>query len=339
MIRNYECKLYPNKEQREKFELMFSGRRFVWNYFLEYRQKHYEETGTSLTYFDTCNLLTEFKRGEELAWLKTVDVWALRYALFDLDLAFKAFFKKNSRYPRFISKEKGRKTYRTCGQNVSITDKHVKLPKIGMVRCRGLERICGNVKQATISLSPSGKYLIVFSVDVGDVRKENAGGVLGLAIDANSSIFYVDSNGNVVEDPCFYQNAERRIAAEQEKLSHKEKGSTNYEKQRIRIARLHEKVANQRKDFLHKLTTQLASENALIVGEKADFKDAVQEDDADAKSALDASYGMFFQMLQYKMAEHGGELLLVDPEEGEPNELLREAKENLAKVTKGETAA
>ena len=255
------------------------------------------------------------KRKEEYAWLKDADSECLYYSLINLDKAFTYFVrrvKKNEKpfgFPKYKSRESHTK-YTTKSLYIkAIGAKIHGLPKIGDMRCRGLQKFNGRIISATIEKSNTGKYFCSLLVDEELEIKENNGGVIG--IDVGIKEFYTDSNGEKVDNPKPLRKLEDKLIREQRKLSRMQKGSNNYKKQKQRFARVHEQIANQRKDFLHKESTKLVQENQIIVAEDLNI-DGMKRNHKLAKSISDASWGEFFRQLEYKSFEHGADFVKID---------------------------
>ena len=316
----YKYRIYPNKEQEELIQKTFGCVRFVYNHFLEERITAYKENGESRTYFQQNKELTALKR--EYPWLQEPDKNALQNALRDLNAAYQNFFRrvKNHEahgFPRFKSKKNDRKSYATAcsnGNDIRIVGNAVHLPKIGCVKAKISRQIPEDhrIISATISQDPSGKYFVSIGTEYEQSTPEIAldpNNALGL--DYSSPHFYVDSENNVADMPHFYRGAERKLAKEQRRLSKMERGSNNYRKQRIRVARAHERVRNCRKDWQHKKSTELANEYDYICVEDINYQNMARGLHL-AKATNDNSFGQFRSMLSYKMAERGKKLITID---------------------------
>lgn len=309
MQRGYRARIYPSKEQKDMLFKIFGSCRFVYNYFLAERIRSYKEDGVSLTYNKTANMLTVLKRDKDHLWLNECDSMALQESLRNLDRAYQNFFKGNAHFPRFRSKH-GKQSYRTRnqGNGIRLVGNTVKIPKVGFVKYKGLKNFNGRILNATISMSASGKFYISLCVDMDSPVLSNDGCVVGL--DVGIKEFYTDSNGQVVANPRTYRKHEKKLVREQRKLSRKKKGSINRNKQRIRLAVQHEKVANIRRDFLHKESLKLANENQVVCVEDLNIKGMLSNNRL-AGSISDAGWAEFFRMLRYKSAERGGTVVKV----------------------------
>ncbi len=304
MAKGYMARLYPTAEQQNILNRTFGSCRFAYNHFLAERVRSYKEDGVSLTYNKTANMLTALKRDKDHLWLNEVDSMALQEALRNLDRAYQNFFKGNAKFPKFHSKH-SKQSYRTRnqGNNIRLACNTIRIPKVGFVKFRGLRPFDGRILNATISKSASGKFYISLCVETDGHVLPNDGGMVGL--DVGIKEFYTDSNGNTVANPKIYRKHERKLVREQRRLSRKQKGSNNRSKQRVRLAKEHEKIANIRGDFLHKQTNMLANENQVVCVESLNVKGMLRNHHL-AKAISDVSWSEFFRQLEYKTAEHGG---------------------------------
>ena len=308
----YKFRIYPNKTQENLINRIIGSCRFVYNHFLSVRRDQWNANHESVTYYETNHLLTDLKRREETNWLKEADSMALQEALRNLDKAYQNFFKKRARYPRFKSKRARSQSYQTRNQNngIHFTGNRIKLPKIGLVRIKKSRDFDGRILNATVSRTAAGKYFVSLCVeqDIENLKHTNNGGQIG--IDVGLKEFYSDSNGNTVENPRPLHRLEKKLAREQRKLSRKMPRSNNREKQRVRVARVYEKIANIRKDFLQKVSTQLVRENQTIAIESLQVKNMLKNHSL-AKAISDVSWSEFFRMLEYKSKLYDCEILKV----------------------------
>lgn len=308
---SYKFRIYPNKEQQILIQKTFGCCRYVYNHFLAQRITAYKETGKTLTRFQQDKDLTALK--QELEWLREPDKCALQNALKDLDMAYKQFFRRikaeeKPGFPRFKSKKNRHRAYRTNG-SLSFVHSYVRLPKLGFVKCRVSKEIKGRILSATVSQVPSGKYYVSLcctDITIGPYLKTGA----SVGIDLGLKDFAVTSDGVRYPNPKFLKKSARRLARLQRKLSRKTKGSGQWEKARIQVARLQEHVANQRLDALHKLSTQLIQSYDIIAMEDLALKNMVQNHKL-ARSISDASWGEFGRQLEYKARWHGKTIVRV----------------------------
>ena len=310
MNKAYKFRIYPNSEQQVLFEKTFGCVRFIYNKMLADKIEFYKETKQKLN-----NTPAQYKK--EFEWLKEVDSLALANAQMNLQTAYNNFFRDPKvGFPKFKRKKKSKNTYTTNNQKgtVSLLHNKIRLPKVGYVTIRQHRPIPSNyeIKSATISRTASGKYyvsiLTEYSYDVPQpiLNKDNS-----LGLDYASHSFYVDSQGREADYPRFYRNTKEKLAKEQRKLANMKYGSSNYQKQKVKIAIIHEHITNQRKDWLHKLSHTLARDYDYICVEDLNMQNMSQSLRL-GKSTLDNGFGMFRTFLQYKLEEQGKRLIKID---------------------------
>lgn len=305
MKKAYRFRIYPTASQILLIQKTFGCVRFVFNHFLAERIEIYRRDGRTASCFEQDKRLTGLKK--EFEWLREPDKGALQNALRDLDQAYRYFFhslKKggNVGYPKFKSKHETRQSYRTSG-NVYLFESSVQLPKLGRVECRVSRPVEGRIISATISQVPSGKYFVsLCCTDVDMLRLESTGSVVG--IDLGLKDFAITSDGQKFENHKYLAKSQKKLAKLQRQLSRKSKGSSNWNKTRIKLARTYEKVANQRNDTLHNLSSKLIREKDIICIENLRVDNLVRNHRL-AGSIWDASWGEFVRQLEYKASWHG----------------------------------
>ena len=299
---------YPNKEQHNLIDRTLGCYRLIYNKGLAMRDDAYSN-GEKIGYNQTSAVLTDLKKQADFVFLKDVDSVALQQSLRDLDRGFKNFFEKRAKHPRFKSKHNNHQSYRTLnrGNNIRIVGKYIKLPKLGYVKIKQSMEV-GHINNVTVERTPTGKYFVVLNVDFEPEFQPNAGSKIG--IDVGIKEFYSDSNGNVVNNPKYLEKSMRKLVREQRRLSRKQKGSINRNKQRIKVAKVHEKITNQRNDFLQKQSTMLVRENQTICVEDLNVKGMLRNHKL-AQHIASCSWSKFFAMLEYKAAWYGCRIIRV----------------------------
>lgn len=310
----YKFRLYPTEEQAHLMHKTFGCVRFVYNTMLAERKETYEKFKDDKEALKKQKFPTPAKYKGEFPFLKEVDSLALANAQMNLQTAYKNFFEGNAEFPKFKNR-KANQSYTTnvVNGNIELKDGHIQLPKLKLVKIKQHREIPKNyrIKSCTISKTPSGKYYVSVLTEyeqiINPVKIESVVG-LDFAMDG----LYVESEqGEKANYPRFYRQSLDKLANEQRILSRKKKGSARWHKQRLVVAKLQEKVANQRKNYLHHKSKELASHFDAVVIEDLNMKGMAQALHF-GKSVHDNGWGMFTTFLGYKLKEQGKQLVKID---------------------------
>jgi putative transposase len=294
--KSYKFKITPDKEQKELLAKHFGACRFVFNRYLNNRKEVYLEEKKSINYYDNANDLTLLKKEEEFAWLKEINSQSLQSSLRNLDTAYNKFFRKQAKFPRFKSKY-DRQSF-TVPQSVYITNGKLWIPKFKKgINVKLHRKIEGKLLFVTISKSITGKYYASISCEVGYIPFEKTSSKVG--IDTGIKNLAILSDGKIYENVKTLKTSLKRLKYEQRQLSKKTKGSNSRLKQKLKFAIVHEKVANIRKDYLNKVSTEIIKNHDVICIEDLDVKNMMKNHKL-AQAFSDVSLKIFYNMLEYK---------------------------------------
>ena len=311
MNKAYKYRIYPTTAQRELFLRTFGCCRFIWNVMLSDKIAYYKEHGKMLH-----NTPAQYK--DLYPFLKEVDSLALANVQLHLQAAYKNFFADTSvGFPKFKSKKHSKNRYTTNNQNgtVAIGNGFIRLPKIGKVKAviHRTAPLDWNLKSATVSQESDGCFFVsvLYEYNTAVNTASSIDESKSIGLDYKSDGLFMDSNGKCCDMPHYYRNAQKRLAKAQRKLRHKTIGSKNYYKQQRRIAKIQKHTANQRKDYLHKLSAEITNQYDIICVESLNMKSMANRGFGNGKATLDNGYGMFLNMLSYKQSDKGHLLIEV----------------------------
>ena len=312
MLKAYKYRIYPNSEQEIQIAKTFGCCRFVYNRTLAYRKGIYEKEKKSVSKTD-CNNYCNRELKKDYEWLKEVDKFALTNAIYNMDSAYQKFFRGHAGYPKFKSKHDSHKAYTTNYTNVNITvdfeNGKVKLPKLKGVKAKLHREFRGQIKSATVSQVSSGKYYVSILVETEHKELVHTNDRIG--IDLGIKDLCITSDGKKYENPEIIRRYEKKLAKLQRQLAKKEKRSQNYYKIKKKIAICHEKITNTRKDYLHKMSHEIISENQVIVSEDLQIKNMAKNHHL-AKSISDVSWYELTRQLGYKAKWNGRKYIKIN---------------------------
>ena len=308
--------IYPNNKQNEQCQKTFGCCRFVYNQMLTVQQNRHKSGEKHLSKMSANTYCNQHLK-TDYPFLKEVDKFALTNAVYHLSGGYDRFFKHLGKFPKYKNKHKARKSYTTnfTNGNIEIGNNYIKLPKLGKVKAK-IHRVPDDnwkIKSATVTQNRDNTYQVsvLFEYDK-TVCNVPVTDTVAIGLDYKSDGLYVDSNGKTADMPHYYRKSDEKLAKSQRKLKHMIIGSNNYNKQQKRIAKIHRRIANQRKDFLHKESTAIAKQYSCVCVEDLNMKGMSNKDFGNGKATLDNGYGMFLNMLCYKLQDRGGYFIKVD---------------------------
>ncbi|WP_036782353.1 RNA-guided endonuclease InsQ/TnpB family protein [Photorhabdus aegyptia] len=313
MLRATKVRIYPTPEQADYLNAQFGAVRFAYNKALHIKKHAYQRHGVNLSpRKDLKPLLSVAKKSRRYAWLKAYDAIALQQAVINLDMAFSNFFnpKLKARFPAFKRKHGRQSSYHCVG--VKVLDGAIKIPKLSPIEARLHREMTGEVKSMTLSRSATGKYYASILCDDGMAAPEKPSLITQMTgLDMGLSHYAIKSSGDKMANPRHLINAGRNLRRKQKALSRKQKGSANRRKARQRLAAVHERVANARADFQHKLSRTMVDENQAIIVETLKSANMMKNPRL-ARAIGDAGWHGFIKKLEYKAAEKGVHLVKLD---------------------------
>jgi len=312
----YKYRIYPNLKQQELLEKHFGCCRWVYNYGLQRKIEVYAKEKRIISRFDLQKEVALLKKKEDTKWLSVAAAQSLQESLVHLDKAYTRFFRDKKVFPKFKSKKENYKSVSFAQQTrVDFSTNKVFVIKFKEgIKCKLYREFTGRIKTSTISKVPSGKYFISILVEeeVEDIIQKPINVESALGIDLGIKSFIVDSSNREFDNPKFLRKSEKKLAREQKRLARKTKGGKNREKQKIKVARVYEKISNQRNDFLHKTSRQLVNDNQVntFCIENLNIKGMVKNHNL-AKSISDCGWGTFVKYLTYKSKWAGKNILMI----------------------------
>ena len=308
MLKAYKYKLLPNDEQKCLLNKHFGSIRFIYNHFLNERKNEYETNKNTLNYYDNAKSLTELKKDDNHKWLKEINSQSLQYSLKCLDGAYQNFFKYKKGFPKFKSKK--HKNSFSVPQSVNVIDNELNIPKfkngIKFIKHREFN---GIVKSCTISKTSTNEYFVSILVETTHIPYEKTNKTVG--IDLGLKDFIITSDGKKYKNNRYTKKYERKLKVAQQHLSRKTKDSNKYNKQKLKVAKIHKKITNSRVDNLHKVSTDLIKKYDNIILEDLNIKGMVKNHKL-SKHIADASWGKFVELLTYKAKWNNRNIVHID---------------------------
>lgn len=301
----YKFRIYPNKEEEILIHKHFGCTRFIYNWALNLKNETYQKENKNLGRFTIQAEIPKMKKTQDYEWLKEVNSQSLQASLMHMDEAFQRFFTKKGGYPKFKSKHDNNKSFEIPANTIiDVKNKRISIPKFKQGIKARLHRTIPQkavIKTSTVSMNPSGQYFVSVLVEepIKEKKYRNPTIKNSVGVDLGIKDFATLSNGEKIENPKFLKKNIKKLKKEQRRLSKKVKGSNNRKKQRIKVAKLHNKISNMRNDFLHKLTSKLVSENQAICLEDLNVKGMIKNHNL-AQAISDVSWSKFNTLLEYK---------------------------------------
>ena len=305
----YNFRLYPSKEDQVLLSKHFGSARFIYNTMLEFKQYYYNKTGINLNHAELCKALTHLKKLEEYSWLNEVIAQTLQASLRDLDNAFKNFYEKRANFPKFKSKKTYRSSFRAPQAISIINSNRLKIPKFSNgIKVKLHREIIGTIKNATIKLNPSGKYYVslIAQYDSQIPAKPKVDPSSATGVDLGIKTYATLSDGTKIFYPLYLEKNLVKLKELQTKFS-----KSKSKRVRLEIAKLYEKITNQRLDFIHKLTKELVTKYNSIAIEDLDITSMLQGEPGLARRILDCSWYTFRQLLTRKAEQYGCNLIVI----------------------------
>ncbi len=310
--KSYKIRLYPNKEQKILLEKHFGCARFVYNHFLNVRNVEYKTNKVNMSYYDTANELSVLKTNDEFTFLNEVNSQSLQWSLRFLDIAFRNFFRGQTKFPNFKKKSNNQSFKVPVNSTFKLKNNKIIIPKFKEgINFRGKLELDNLVKfnSVNVSKTPSGKYYATLQGEFNYNPLEQNDNQIG--VDLGIKEFLITDNGIKIDNPKYLKKSLKKLKYEQKQLSKKNKGSNNRNKQRILVSLIHEKITNKRMDFLHKLSQKIINENQVICLENLAVKNMIKNHKL-AQSISDVSWSKFIEMLKYKSEWNNRQLVQID---------------------------